>query len=357
MHRPNSAAQCGQKKRKNFRKKDLVATHNVDIAVIGAGPAGLFTVFEAGFLGYTCAVMDSLPQVGGQLAELYPEKPIYDIPGHPTILAGELVEKLKEQIAPYAPQFVLNSPVDEVVRTENGFSLHAAENTVNAKVIVIAAGGGVFTPRKPAIERLEEFEATSVFYAVKNKSQFDGKELVIAGGGDSAVDWAVALAESAKHVHVVHRRADFRAAEDTVQKMHNLAKAGKITLHTPCQMKAVDGAGGQLQKVVIKNFEGEQTEIAADALLCFFGLLPTLGPIEKWGVDLAQKKITVNPATMQTNQKGILAVGDIADYTGKISLILVGFAEAAIAAKTAQSLIDPDKKFKLVYSTSKGVPQ
>lgn len=329
-----------------------------DIAIIGAGPSGLFTVFEAGMLGYSCAVVDSLPQAGGQLTELYPEKPIYDIPGYPTILAGELAEKLLEQAAPFAPTYVLGSPATALKRTEAGFELTAGATTIHAKVLVIAAGGGMFAPRKPALENLEDFEASSIFYAVKDKQAFAGKTLAIAGGGDSAVDWAVALAPLAKHVHVIHRRDDFRAAEETVSQMKDLAAKGLITIHTGCQLKDLHGKNGALNTLTLARFKEDDYQIEAENLLCFFGLKPELGPLESWGLELdPSKKIAVDPATMATNQTGILAIGDMCIYPGKLSLILTGFAEAALAAKTAQQLINPEKKFKLIYSTSKGVPE
>ncbi len=332
-------------------------TINTDIIIIGAGPSGLFTVFEAGFLGYNCVVVDSLPEIGGQLSALYPEKPIYDIPGYPEILAGELVEKLKEQAAPFNPQYLMNNPVTALEDNgEDGFKITTPEAEITAKVVILAGGLGVFTPRKPPLENLETFEEKSVFYAVRGKDKFADKTLVIAGGGDSAVDWAVELAKTAKHIHVVHRRNDFRAHEETVRQMHELADAGKITLHTPCQLGGVDGQNGELSRVIIKDLNKEETTIDADCLLCFFGIAPTLGPIAEWGIGVDKKKVAVDAATMQTSRKGILGVGDIVEYPGKLGLILTGFAEAAIAAKTAQSVINPEKKYRLVYSTSVGSP-
>ena len=329
-----------------------------DVAIIGAGPSGLFCVFECGFLGYSSVVIDSLPEIGGQLAALYPEKPIYDIPGIPKILAGELVNRLEEQNKPYNPMYLMGHPASDLKKENNGtFTLTVGEQTIKAKVIVIAAGGGMFSPRKPKLENLDPFENTSVFYAVKDKARFAKQEIVIAGGGDSAVDWAVELASVAKHVHVVHRRVDFRAAEATVQQMHALAESGKITLHTPFQPKEILGENGQMSGLKIVDLEKNETTLNATSLLCFYGMIPTLGPLDDWGLEMTPaRKIKVERETMQTGVPGVLAVGDIADYAGKISLILVGFAEAASAAKTAQSIIDPDKKFKLVYSTSQGVP-
>lgn len=327
-----------------------------DIAIIGAGPSGLFTVFEAGMSGYSCVVIDSLEEAGGQLAALYPEKPIYDIPGYPSILAGELVKKLEEQAAPFEPTYLFGESVLSLVGESGDFTLETEEHTVKAKVVIVAAGGGMFAPRKPPLDNLEEYEGVSAFYAVRKKDAFKGKEVVIAGGGDSAADWAVLLSDIASHVHIIHRRKDFRAADETVRQIKEKEDAGKITLHTPYQLSALHGENGVLSEITIADLDGEKKNIKAEALLCFFGLSPDLGPIGRWGLELNGKKIAVDPATMQTSIEGILAVGDVADYGHKISLILVGFAESAVAMKTVQSIIDPDKKFKVVYSTSKGLP-
>jgi thioredoxin reductase (NADPH) len=323
----------------------------VDIAIIGAGPSGLFMVFEAGFLGYRCAVIDALPQTGGQLTELYPEKPIYDIPGHPEILAGDLIKKLEQQAAPFAPTYLLGAPVQTLEKTEDGFILETRNAQVTAKVVIIAGGNGMFTPRKPALENLDAFEETSLFYAVRDKEPFRNQEVAIAGGGDSAADWAVELASIARHVHVVHRRADFRAAEATVNKMRALVKEEKMTLHTQTQLHGLQGENGQLNSLTIADMDGKLTTLHASRLLCCFGLAPNPGPFASWGLKLDGKQIATDPITQKTNIDGILAIGDMARYEGKMGLILVGFAEAALAAKTAQSLIDPDKKFRLQYST------
>ena len=347
--------------------------HSVDVAIIGAGPSGLFAVFECGFLGYSCAVIDALPQAGGQLAALYPEKPIYDIPGHPHILAGELVEKLKHQAAPYAPLYALGEPVEALEHTPapadatsgatpgatGHFVLRTPSTHIQARALILAGGGGMFIPRKPKLAGLEEFEGTSVHYAVQKIDRFKSQTLVIAGGGDSAVDWAVALAPVATHVHVVHRRDDFRAAEETVRQMHALAASGKITLHTQAQLHALEGtaqAPGTLSTVHIANLEGQTTPLQADHLLCFFGLAPSPMPFESWGVTVQKGKVPVQLPSMATNKPGIFAIGDLAEYDGKISLILVGFAEAAMAAKSVQEYLNPEKKFKVQYSTSKGIP-
>lgn len=333
-----------------------MSTHTTDIAIIGAGPVGLFTVFEMGMLGYKCALLDSLPEAGGQLQALYPEKPIYDIPGFPSVLAGDIVKHLMDQAAPFAPQYLLGEPVTSITGEPNNFTLTAGDHTLHAKVIVIAAGAGVFAPRKPPLANLAQFENISVFYAVRNKQQYASHTVVIAGGGDSAADWAVELATLGAQVHVVHRRADFRAADATVQQLHSLAAAGKIIIHTPHQLHALHGEGAQLTQVDVADMDGKVTSLPATRLLCFFGLAPSLGPIANWNLNTTAKKVVVNPATMETTQPGILAVGDITEYPGKLDLILTGFAESAIAAKTAQGIINPEKKFRLVYTTSSGIP-
>jgi thioredoxin reductase (NADPH) len=332
--------------------------YNTDIVVIGAGPVGLFTVFEAGMAGYSCVVIDSLEDIGGQLTALYPEKPIYDIPGYPTVLAEDLVQKLHEQAAPFKPEYLLGHAVQTLDKNEDGsFTLTAGEDTVHARSICLAAGGGMFAPRKPPLENIIEFESSSVFYAVRGKERFKDETLVIAGGGDSAADWAVELAPLAKHVHVIHRRAQFRAAEETVKQLHDLAENGNITLHTPYQLKGLTGNSGILSHITIADLDGQETTFEASKLLCFFGISPSLGPIINWGLDMNKKTVNVDPSTMQTNIDGICAVGDIAEYGHKLHLILTGFAESALAIKTLQAYMDPDKKFKVVYSTSKGIPQ
>lgn len=333
--------------------------HVTDVAIIGAGPSGLFMVFEAGFLGYKCVVMDALPHIGGQLAALYPEKPIYDIPGHPKVLAGELVEKLEAQAAPFAPTYLLGEPVETLNQGDDGaFTLRTASHTVVAKVVIIAGGGGMFIPRKPAnLPNLEVFEKSgAVAYAIRNKAALAGKPVILAGGGDSAVDWAVELASTASHVHVVHRRNDFRAADETVRQMHALAESGKITIHTPYQLAELVGDNGALRQVAIADLDGKRTMLDVENVVCCFGLAPNPGPFAAWGLKGEKGVLEIDRPTMQTSVPGILAIGDIAGYEGKVALILTGFAEAAVAAKQVQAIINPEKKFKVQYSTSKGVP-
>ncbi|MFT7144473.1 MAG: thioredoxin reductase (NADPH) [Alphaproteobacteria bacterium] len=330
---------------------------DVDIAVIGAGPVGLFTVFEAGMAGYSCAVIDSLDETGGQLTALYPEKPIYDIPGHAHILAEDLIKNLEAQAAPFKPQYVMGDPVSTLTKHDDGhFTLIAGETTINAKSICLAAGGGMFAPRKPPLENIEYFEKTSVFYSVRGKNTYKDQNIVIAGGGDSAADWAVELAPIAQHIHVIHRRAEFRAAEETVKQLHNLNANGNVTIHTPCQLKALQGDNAQISSVTIADLDGIEKTIEADKLLCFFGIAPSLGPIVNWDLNMSKKTVDVDPTTMASNIDGICAVGDIAGYGHKLHLILTGFAESALAIKTLQHYMEPDKKFKVQFSTSKGVP-
>lgn len=335
-----------------------MSNYTTDVAIIGAGPSGLFMVFEAGFLGYKAVVLDALPQVGGQLAALYPEKPIYDVPGHPAILAGELVDKLANQCAPYAPTYLLGEPVTDLTDNNGIFTLRTASHTVEAKAVVVAGGGGMFTPRKPTqLPNLADFEASgAVRYAVTRKHELAGQDVVLAGGGDSAVDWAVELAGIARHVHVVHRRPDFRAAEASVAEMMRLVDAGKVTLHTPYQLYELQGNNGKLSGVVLADIEGALRPVEATQVVCCFGLAPNVGPMESWGLGLERGVVPVDRTTMMTARRGLLCIGDMAAYEGKVALILTGFAEAAVAAKTVQALINPEKKFKVQYSTSKGVP-
>lgn len=332
-------------------------TLSTDVAIIGAGPSGLFMAYEAGFLGYTSVIIDALPQVGGQLAALYPEKPIYDVPGHAGILAGELVEKLKVQADAYAPGYLLGQTVTRVESMEDLFRVIMPEMTVTAKCVVIAGGGGMFAPRKPKLEELEGYErGGSVIYSIKNKHLLDGKEVIIAGGGDSALDWALELSTLCKRVHLVHRRADFRAAEATVNQVKKREIEGSVVIHTPFEVSRLVGDGSHLAAVVLKDADGGVKELSADALVCCFGLIPNAGPFGEWDLGAHDGVIPVDHATMMTRRKGIFCIGDMATYDGKVALILTGFAEAAVAAKGIQAVIEPHKKFKVQYSTSKGMP-
>ncbi len=326
-----------------------------DICIIGAGPVGLFAVFETGLLKMRCHLVDALPQVGGQLSEIYPQKPIYDIPGYPSILAGDLVKELEKQIDPFKPTFTLGERVESLEKHADGsFTLTTSEGTeVQAQVIVIAGGLGSFEPRKPNLPRLEEFERKGVSYMVRDPEFFRDQRVVIAGGGDSALDWTVYLAEVAAGVSLVHRREEFRGAPDTAQKVHDLAEAGRINLYLNSQLKALEGHE-QLEAVVLEQ-QGEEVRVETDHLIPLFGLSPKLGPIADWGLNLDKRAVAVDTRDYSTNIPGIYAIGDINTYPGKLKLILCGFHEAALMAHSAYSYIHPDKKAMLKYTTVTGV--
>jgi thioredoxin reductase (NADPH) len=329
-----------------------------DVAIIGAGPVGLFAVFECGMLGLKCHVIDALGAPGGQCSALYPEKPIYDIPGHPAIDAAALITKLEEQAAPFAPVYHLNQQVEGLNRQENGrFRLTTARGTVvEAKAVIIAAGVGAFGPNRPPLDGLEQYEGKSVFYLVTHREAFRGQRIVIAGGGDSAVDWAISLADVASHVAVIHRRAKFRAAPESAARLDALAKAGRIELVIPYQLSGLDGVDGQLSAVIVADLDGKERRLEADVLLPFFGLSMNLGPIAQWGLALDHHHIAVAPATSMSSVEGIFAIGDIATYPGKLKLILSGFAEAAQAAHAIHPLLHPGEALHFEYSTTRGVP-
>lgn len=333
-----------------------VNAQTTDVAIIGAGPVGLFAVFECGMLDMKCHVFDALDVPGGQCAALYPEKPIYDIPGYPRIDAALLVERLLEQAAPFAPSYHLGHAVTGLDQAGDGFILTtAAGDRVAARAVVIAAGGGAFGPNRPPLDGIEEFEGNSVFYLVRRREDFRGKRIVIAGGGDSAVDWALSLAELAERVMVVHRRAKFRAAPESLNRLQQLAEAGRVELVTPYQLAALDGAGGRLRAVVVADLAGNQRCLEADCLLPFFGLATQLGPLAQWDLKFEDNLIVVNPATCAASRAGIFAIGDIATYPGKLKLILSGFAEAATAAHAIHPLVHPGEALHFEYSTMKGV--
>lgn len=331
--------------------------HKTDLVIVGAGPAGLFSIFEAGMLKIKAHVIDTLEVIGGQCTALYPEKPIYDIPAHPKVGAAELVELLEAQAAPFHPVYHLNQRVEKFIKNSDGsFTVSTSKDTqIECKAVIIAAGCGAFGPNRPPLEGLEKFEGTSVFYAVRNKSEFAGKKVVIAGGGDSAVDWALSLAEIAAKVYVVHRRDKFRCAPENADQMKKLAAAGKIDLVIPFQLEGLEGNDGKLSAVLVKDFDGNVKKLEADYLLPFFGLAMELGPIADWGLNLNKSHIEVDPSTMRTSIEGIYAIGDIATYKNKLKLILTGFAEAASAAHDIYKIVYPDQLFHFEYSTSKGV--
>jgi thioredoxin reductase (NADPH) len=331
----------------------MADTIKTDALIIGAGPVGLFAVFELGLLDIKAQVIDILDKVGGQCAELYPEKPIYDIPGFPTITAQGLVDGLMAQSKPFNPAIHLNEMVESIekigdplfrVKTNGG-------QTFETKVIVVAAGGGSFQPKRPPIPGIEAYEKKSVHYAVRRMEDFRGKRVLIAGGGDSALDWTLNLAPIAGHLTLLHRRSEFRAAPDSVNKMMSLVGEGKIDF-VMGQASSVEGADGQVSKVVVKRNDGSNFEIACDAILPFFGLTMKLGPIANWGLRLNEELIPVDTEAFETSEKGIFAIGDINTYPGKLKLILSGFHEAALMARRAQAYVYPDKKFVFQYTTS-----
>ena len=336
------------------------AVERTDVAVIGAGPVGLFAVFECGMLGLGCQVIDSLEAVGGQLTALYPEKPIYDIPGVPVILAGALVEQLAAQAAPFKPRYHLGQQVTALAEVpEGGWRLTtSAGRTIAARAVIIAAGCGAFGPNRPPLAGIEAYEGSSVFYLVGQREGFRGKRIVIAGGGDSAVDWALSLSELAEKIYLVHRRPKFRAAPDTVARLQALAAQSpeRLELVIPYHLQGLEGEDGRLEAVVVATLEGETRRLEADVLLPFYGLSMSLGPIAEWGLNLDQNHIAVDPATAETNRPGLFAIGDIARYPGKLKLILTGFAEAALAAHAIHPLVYPEEALHWEYSTTKGVP-
>jgi len=327
-----------------------------DVAIIGAGPVGLFAVFECGMLGMSAAVFDVLDRPGGQCAALYPEKPIYDIPGYPEIAAADLIDRLAEQAAPFRPRLHLGAAVERLEPCAGGFRVATRHTAVEAGAVIIAAGVGAFGPNRPPLANIEEFEGTSVFYLVTRREELRGRRVVIAGGGDSAVDWALALAGVAARIMVVHRRAKFRAAPESARRLEALAADGRIELVIPYQLHALEGAGGHLSAVIAADLDGRTRRLEADVLLPFFGLSQNLGPIAEWGLALERNHIAVEPATAMTQARGIFAIGDIATYPGKLKLILSGFAEAALAAHAIHPLLHPGAALHFEYSTMKGVP-
>lgn len=332
-------------------------SHTTDIVVIGAGPAGLFAVFQSGMLKMRCHVIDTLEMVGGQCTALYPEKPIYDIPAYPAIEAQELINKLEEQAAPFQPTYHLNQQVTGLKQLQSHeWEVTTSTGTIiRCKVILIAAGCGAFGPNRPPLEGLENYEGKSIFYLVRRKEDFRGKKVVIAGGGDSAVDWALSLADVADTIYLVHRRPKFRAAPESLSRLDVLAKEGKINMIVPYQLSALQGQEGTLTGVEVATLEGEKRVLEADVLLPFFGLAMELGPIANWGLTLHKHHIEVNPATLSTNLDGVYAVGDIATYPGKLKLILCGFSEVAMACHAMYSRVHPGEVLHFEYSTTKGV--
>ncbi|MBN8684049.1 MAG: NAD(P)/FAD-dependent oxidoreductase [Chitinophagales bacterium] len=333
--------------------KNIIET---DILIIGAGPVGLFSVFEAGLLKLRCHLIDALPQAGGQLTEIYPKKPIYDIPGYPSVLAGDLVQNLLKQIEPFEPGFTLGERADSMEKLEDGrFQLTTTDGTVHrAPVIFIAGGLGSFEPRKPPIDNIEAFENRGIDYFVRNPENYRDRKIVIAGGGDSALDWSIFLADVAKELTLIHRRTEFRGALDSVEKVQELAAAGRIRLVTNAQVTGLQG-NGQLSGVVVQHDTEGEFEIAADNFIPLFGLTPKLGPIGEWGLAVDKGAVEVNTFDYSTNVPGIFAIGDINTYPGKLKLILCGFHEATLACQSAFKIVHPDKKLSFKYTTVTGI--
>lgn len=328
-----------------------------DILIIGAGPTGLFTVFEAGLLKLKCHIIDALPQAGGQLAELYPKKPIFDIPGFPEVLAGDLVDNLMEQIKQFQPGFTLGERAEEIETLEDGTFIVTSSKgkKIHANAIAIAGGLGSFEPRKPLIEHIEFYEDKGVKYFIKNPEKFRDKRVVIAGGGDSALDWSIFLSNIASEVTLIHRRNEFRGALDSVDKVQELKNAGKIKLITPAEVVGLHGAE-RLESIDIEDDKGAHRKIETDYFIPLFGLSPKLGPIANWGLEIEKNAIKVdNSLDYQTNIPGIYAIGDVNTYPGKLKLILCGFHEATLMCQSVYQRMNPGKKYVLKYTTVSGV--
>ena len=329
-----------------------------DIIIIGAGPVGLFAIFEAGLLKLKCHLIDSLPQPGGQCSEIYPKKPIYDIPGFPSILAGELVDNLMEQAKPFKPGFTLGEAAVKIDKVaDDKFIVTTDKGTQHEAPIVMIAGGlGVFEPRKPPIENLEKYEDNGVEYIIKDPEFYRGKRCVIAGGGDSALDWAIYLADKniATEVSLVHRRSSFRGHLDSVQQVMDLAESGKIKLITEAEVTGLHGED-KVEAVTVKHKKDGEFKVETDHFIPLFGLKPSLGPIADWGLEIEKNAIKVDTRDYSTNIPGIYAIGDVNTYEGKLKLILCGFHEGTIALQSAFARIHPEKKNVLKYTTVNGV--
>jgi thioredoxin reductase (NADPH) len=331
-------------------------TIETDIIIIGAGPVGLFAVFEAGLLKLRCHLIDILPQPGGQLTEIYPKKPIYDIPGCPGILAGDLVQNLLKQIEPFQPKFTLSERAETIERQEDGRWLVTTQRGIRhlAPVIFIAGGLGSFEPRKPPIDNIAAFEDLGVEYFVRNPEMYQGQRVVIAGGGDSALDWTIYLANVAKEITLIHRRTEFRGALDSVEKVQHLVETGRVKLITNAQITGLQGDGKLESVTILHDTEGE-SQLPVDHFVPLFGLTPKLGPIAEWGLSVDKNAIEVNTLDYATNIPGIYAIGDINTYPGKLKLILCGFHEATLACQSAFNVVNPGKKLSFKYTTVTGI--
>tara|TARA_B100000401_G_scaffold419163_1_gene343571 strand:+ start:93 stop:1106 length:1014 start_codon:yes stop_codon:yes gene_type:complete len=322
-----------------------------DAIIIGAGPVGLFAVHQLGIKGLKSVVIDNLDKAGGQCIELYPDKPIYDIPAVPECTGEELTKKLLEQIKPFNTEFFLNERVEEVKKDKENWIIKTNnKNEFLAPNIIIAGGVGSFEPRKLALKEAERFEEKSLFYAVRNKEKFKNKNISIFGGGDSALDWALELSKFSK-IHLIHRRNEFRGAPHTLSEIKNLEKEGKIFIKTPCQLESIKGKD-KINSITVKFDDGKTEQIKTDIVLSFFGLVMKLGPITEWGLNMNKKTIEVNAENFETNKKGIFAVGDICSYPGKLKLILSGFHEVALASVECFKRARPNEKYRFEFTTS-----
>ena len=329
--------------------EDVIKT---DAVIVGGGPIGLFAVFELGLVDIKAHVIDILDRAGGQCTELYPEKPIYDIPALPVVTGQELTAKIMEQIKPFGAEFHFNQRVDTLERIEGGFRLTTdAGTSFESKIVIIAAGGGSFTPKRPPLPGIEAYENKSVFYSVRKMENFRGKDVLIVGGGDSALDWTLNLQPVAKSLTLLHRRAEFRAAPASVQKMLALVENGDVNFKLG-QVTELHGENGQLRAVTVKGADGETFEQKAEIMMPFFGLTMKLGPVADWGLQLNENLIPVDTEKFETSEKRIFAIGDINTYPGKLKLILSGFHEAALMAQAAHKYVYPDKKLIFQYTTS-----
>jgi len=335
-------------------------TQNTDVLIVGAGPVGLFTAFQCGMLGLSSHIVDILEAPGGQCTMLYPEKPIYDIPGFPKVTADELIERLLSQANAFDPVWHLGSFAEGLRQDGCGrLQVELSDGrVVDAGAVVIAAGAGAFAPNRPDLADIGAYEGHSVFYSVRSREELRGKRVVIGGGGDSAVDWALLLSEIGASVTLVHRRDRFRAAPDSLQKLRAAVDEGRITLCIPCQLSGLDGdpESGRLKRVRVSTLDGETRALPADVLLPFYGLSPDLGPIAHWGINLARNQVIVNPLTGETSVEGVFAVGDVAIYPHKLKLILTGFAEAAQAAYAIRARLRPQEASRFEHSTNKAMP-
>ena len=329
---------------------------NTDVLIIGAGPVGLFTVFELGQLGMKSCVVDSLEDIGGQCTALYPDKPIYDIPAYPSVTAGELINNLKKQIDPFKPILLMNQKVNELKKHKDFYSVKTSTNNIiESKCIIIAAGNGAFGPNKPPLKNIDSFENKTIFYHIRDKSKFRKKTVAIAGGGDSAVDWAIELSKTSKKIFFIHRRNKLRAIPQNVEILYDLENKGKIEMMIPYQLDSIEGKNGIIDHLIIKNMDEEKKKLEVDYFLPFFGLSTNLGPIKDWELELEKNILKVKQETCETNLNGIFAIGDVCSYPGKLKLILTGFSEAAIASHNCFNKINPEKTLHFEYSTTKGI--